>query len=607
MQEFTDFLAKQPPFDALATEDIERLARRLEVEYFGVGTVIVAAGSEALDHIYMVRSGSVEVLDRGNIVDLLAPGDAFGHISLLTGLPPEFSVRAAEDTLCYRIPDPRSIVEDASALDFNHFGTLVTRHRLTSNALISDAQSGVVRYMRRIIWCEVSAPIREVARAMTDSEQSCALIRYGDELGVVTDRDFRGRVGTGEVSIDAPVAAIMSTPVITVPNNATLASAFLRMVEAGVHHLVVIDEHENPIGIVRAMDLASVELRNPLLIRAAIESATSIEALASTSRLLLPSLVELHDTGIPALHVGALMSTIVEAIFVRLLKLSDSIESPITHSWLMLGSMARREPLPISDVDTAIVWADLADSINPEEEIQRSAAQVLERMEQCGLRRCPNGANADNLLFSRSKSAWIEVSSGWLRDPTRAGALLLSSISADSQPLTQLTLGRTVTDTIRATTRSNEFLGALLQFTLAKKPPIGFVRDFVVEHSGEHRGDLDLKKGGLTPICALARWLAIAQGDVRGSTIDRLKRAALAGLLRDEEADILINAFRDIYQLVFEEEIAAIRSGRQGSSWISPAHLDSLTRRHLRDSFRAVSSIQTRFQNEWESRLNCLD
>ena len=603
MQEFTDFLAKQPPFDALPTDDIERLASKVEVEYFGLGTVIVTAGSDPLDHIYMVRAGSVEVLDRGNVVDLLGPGDAFGHISLLTGLPPEFSVRASQDTLCYRLPDPRSIVGDASALAFNHFGTLVTRHRLTASALMSDSQSRVVRYMRPIVWCDASASVRDVATAITDSEQSCALIRSGDELGLVTDRDFRSRVGSGEVSIDAPVRAIMSAPIITVPNTTTLAAAFLLMVEAGVHHLVVIDEYEKPNGIVRAMDLASVELRNPLLIRGAIESARNIEELANASRLLSPSLVELHDTGIPALHVGALMSAIVGAILVRVLKLSDSIQTPVIHSWLMLGSMARGEPLPISDVDTAIVWADLVDSIDPAEEIQTNAKHILDQMELCGLHRCPNGANADNLLFTRSKSSWIEVSRGWLTDPNKAGALLLSSISADSQPLTQLALGRTVTDTIRATTRSNEFLGALLRFTVAKKPPIGFVRGFVVEHSGEHRGNLDLKAGGLTPICALARWLAIAQGDVRGSTIDRLRRAASAGLLREEEADILINAFKDIYELVFEAEIAAIRGGREGSSWISPQNLDSLTRRHLRESFRAVSAIQTRFHNDWETRL----
>jgi CBS domain-containing protein len=265
VQEFSDFLAKQSPFDALTADDIERLASRVEVEYFSNGAIIVSAGSEPLDHIYIVRTGSVEVLDRGNVIDLLAPGDAFGHISVLTGLSPQYSMRAAEETLCYRLPDPRTIVHDTAALRFNHFGTVVTRHRLTSSALLSDAQSNVTRYMRSIVWCDPSDSVRKVAKAITEAEQSCALIRSRTELGLVTDRDFRSRVGVGEVNIDDPIHVIMSSPVITVPNNTTLAAAFLLMVESGVHHLVVVDEHEKPIGIVRAMDLSSVELRNPLL------------------------------------------------------------------------------------------------------------------------------------------------------------------------------------------------------------------------------------------------------------------------------------------------------------------------------------------------------
>ena len=604
MQEFSDFLAKQSPFDALPADDIERLASQVEVEYFALGTVIVTAGSTPLDHIYIVRTGSVEVLDRGNVIDQLGSGDAFGHISVLTGLPPQYSVRASEDTLCYRLPDPRFIVLNASALQFNHFGTVVTRHRLTANALMSDTQSLVTRYMRSIVWCEATATVREVARAITDSKQSFALIRSSLGLGLVTDHDFRKRIGMGEVSVDAPIHTIMSTPVITVPNNTTLASAFLLMVESGVNHLVVVDEHGMAIGVVRAMDLSSVELRNPLLIRAAIESSKSIEELASASRLLTPSLIELHDNGIPALHVGGLMSAIVGAILTRVLILTDAVGTPISHSWLILGSMARREPLPISDVDTAIVWADLPNAADLSDEIQNGAKHVLNLMERCALHRCPNGANADNPLFSRSRSAWIEVSQGWLTDPSRAGALLLSSIAADSQPLTQLALGRTITDTIRATTRSHEFLSELLRFTLAKKPPVGFVRGLVVEHSGENRGELDLKKGGLTPISSLARWLAIAEGDVRGGTIDRLRRAAVSGSLKEDEADVLVNAFKDIYQLVFEQEIMSIRAGKAGSHWVSPQNLDSLTRRHLRESFRAVAAVQSRLQSEWESRVS---
>jgi CBS domain-containing protein len=604
MQEFVDFLAKQPPFNALSTLDLEAISAEIEVEYFTHGTVVVAAGSDPLDHLYIVRTGKVEVLDKGSVVDELHSGDAFGHISVLTGLPPQYSVRTSEDTLCYRMPDPRRFISDPSALKFGHFGTLITRHRLTASALMSDAQSNVTRYMREILWVKATQSVREVAESMTSAEQSFALVDSPMGVGLVTDRDFRSKVGRGEFGLDLPIGAMMSHPLITVSNKVSLASAFLQMVERGVHHLVVVDDYEKPIGVVRAMDLSSIQLRNPLLIRAAIESAQSIDELASASQLLKPSLVELHDNGIPSLHVAGLMSAIVSAILTRVLTLSCSVDEPVPHSWLILGSIARGEPLPASDVDTAIVWADQRGEVDATDEITTNAKRILTLMEQCGLEKCSNGANADNALFSRSRSAWIDISSAWLTDPTRAGALLLSSIAADSQPLTQVTLGRTIMENIRETARSHEYLSEALRFALVKKPPIGFVKDFIVDQSGENRGGLNLKEGGLAPIASLARWCAIAQGDVRGGTIDRLRRASESGLLQGEEGDVLIGAFTEIHQLVFDEEIADIRAGRKANTWISPDSLDSLTRRHLRESFRSISSIQGVIESEWRRRLS---
>ena len=603
MQEFADFLGSQPPFDALSGDDLERLARQVEVEYFAAGTVIMPAGSPPLHHLWVVRTGAVEMLDRGRAVDLLGPGDTFGHISLLTGLAPPLSARAAEDTLCYRLPDPRTVVNDPSALHFSSYGTMVARERLTGFGLLAGPQTPVTRHMRQIVWCAATAAVREAAAALTRTDQSCALIRTSQGLGIVTDRDFRSRVATAEVSADAPVSEIMSMPVRTVPSSATLAAAFVQMVKTGVHHLVVCDTDGEPLGVLRAMDLASVEVRDPLLIRTAIDAAGSISELSQAGRLLPATIVELHDTGVPAEHIGALHAALTDAILGRLLLLSgEPGGSSPPCSWLVLGSMARHEPLPGSDVDTGIVWADPAGA-DPGAAIRKEATRVLAEMEQCGLRRCPDGANADNPLFSRSRSAWAAAARRWITDPTAEGALLLSSIAADCRPITEVAIGRAVTDTIRQTTRSTDFLDALLRFAIAARPPTGFVRDFVVEHSGEHRGDLDLKRGGLRPISALARWLGIATGEVRGSTPERLGHAVDAHLLTVGEAEALAGAFRDIYELLLRQEVAAIRDGREPSSWVAPRDLDPLARRHLRNSFRAISDVQAELDGGWKMRM----
>ena len=110
MKEFADFLGGQPPFDALDADDLARLVTRVEVEYFAAGAVVVADDEDRLTHLWVVRTGALEVLDRGQVVDLLGPGDMFGHLWLLAELPPRVQVRAEQESLCLRIPDPRTFL-----------------------------------------------------------------------------------------------------------------------------------------------------------------------------------------------------------------------------------------------------------------------------------------------------------------------------------------------------------------------------------------------------------------------------------------------------------------------------------------------------------------
>ena len=190
--------------------------------------------------------------------------------------------------------------------------------------------------MRAIVWCDASAPVREVARAVTDADQSCALLRRPQGYGIVTDRDFRSRIATGDVSVDTPVEVIMSAPANAVPATTTLGTAFVQMVKAGVHHLVVTGENAEPVGILRAMDLSSVEVRDPLLIRTAIDAAADIGELSQACGLLPPTIVELHDNGVPAEHIGALLAALTDAILSRLLSLvpTDTRPAP-AYSWLV--------------------------------------------------------------------------------------------------------------------------------------------------------------------------------------------------------------------------------------------------------------------------------
>jgi CBS domain-containing protein len=599
-----DFLGAQPPFDGLDADDLTRLADRAEQRAFDAGSVVVDT-QDVLDHLWVVRSGALEVLDRGRVLDLLDVGDTFGHVSLLSHLPAGLVVRATAPSVCLRIPDPRGFLRQPQRLRFPDAASLSRRSRMITDYGLGGRDRRLTDVMRPVVWCRADDRIRDVAELIGTAAGTCALVRLDTGLGIVTDHDFRRAVATGRVDPDAPVSALASAPALTVDETTDRATALVRMVEHGVHHLVVITPTAEPVGVVRVVDLTQAEIRDPLVIRSTIDSATTLDQLARAYALLPATIEELRTAGVRAFQIGATHSAVVEAVVRRGLELrADTALHTVRHSWLMLGSFARREPLPQSDLDTALLWADPPpDAADPAEALRAAAADVLDDLAHCGLTPCPNGANANNPLFSRSQSAWTAAAKGWLRDPTKAGALLLSAMVADSRPLTDLALGWHITDAIRTHLRTVDFMRSLLDESLGWRPPTGFFRDFVVQHSGEHRGQLDLKRGGMAPIVALGRWIAIAVGDAHGTTPDRLRRGADAGLLTGDEVDTLIGGFESVYSLLLDHESRAISAGATPTTYLRPKDVDSLTRRHLRETFRAITAVQTQADQHWIRRL----
>jgi len=155
-----------------------------------------------------------------------------------------------------------------------------------------------------------------------------------------------------------------------------------------------------------------------------------------------------------------------------------------------------------------------------------------------------------------------------------------------------------VADTFRLAPSHPALLRLLARFALSHRPPTGFFRGLVVDHTGEHRGRLDLKLGGVVPILDLARWGAMAAGVTSASTPERLKAAAPPGTLSGADAHTLRDAFELINNLRLEHQVTQLRAGLQADDHVNPAELSALMRTHLREAFRAVASIQKRVASE---------
>jgi signal-transduction protein with cAMP-binding, CBS, and nucleotidyltransferase domain len=70
LTDIVEFLRRYPPFDALAPEDLERVAAATEVEFHPIGSTIFEQGQAPVRHLRMVRSGAVEIVYEGRVLDL---------------------------------------------------------------------------------------------------------------------------------------------------------------------------------------------------------------------------------------------------------------------------------------------------------------------------------------------------------------------------------------------------------------------------------------------------------------------------------------------------------------------------------------------------------
>ena len=604
--EVTRFLHARPPFDALGAADIDRVAAAAELEFHRAGSTIFSQGAEPVAHLRVVRSGAVEIVFDGRVLDLLGEGELFGHASMLSGLPTGFEARAGEDTVCYRIPaeiaqEPLSRPAGLrfvarSLLDLrNHFPTHPGA-AVTTDAGVDPPLQPVGSLVRGDpLVCRPDTSIREAAKWMTAAHATYVVVDLGEgALGILTDSDLRTRVVARGLTAETPVSAAMSAPAYTCPPDRLGGDVLLDMLDRGFRHFPVVSATGTILGVVEEIDLVAAQTRSLFYLRRRIARAQTVDELVAAAHELRPTVVAMHDAHVAASNVAALYSVVVDALTRRLLELSiaEAADVGVEFAWLALGSQARREALPSSDVDSAIVWFGPPDDDHVKAQLHAIASTVVSRLEACGIAADEHGATASDPRFVRSLDSWQRAVRSWIEDPTQEKALVLVSVLVDSRPVWGVHTGTPVADTLRFAPSNPALLRLLARFALSHRPPTGFFRGLVVEPTGEHRGQLDLKQRGALPIVDLARWAGIAAGVTSASTVERLRAAVAGGTLSETHARTLEDALTLITDLRVDHQVDQLRAGETPDDFVNPATLTGLTRSYLREAFRAVASVQ---------------
>jgi CBS domain-containing protein len=611
MEHLDTFLAAHAPFDGLDAEALGALLQRAGERSFTRGEMVLVEDGLPADALYVIRTGSMELVHDGEVIQVLEPGEIFGHPSLLTGLAPAFTVRAREPSVCIVLEAEAARRALASPAGTSYVAVTMrqrlTRAGHTVHGLLDVGTTPVSAIAREPVFCDGEISIRDAARRLGEDGVSALLVRLGeDRLGMVTDADIRAGAGADEIPLDAPVRAIAREPVPTVPAGQLAVEATVDMLAAGTEHVAVLDG-DRVIGLLSARDLLGLDARSPIALRHTILGAADEDVLVRAAAHLPQLFRLLFRAGVAPRDIGRVLSLQHDAVITRLVDFSIWRHSPAPArwTWLDLGSAARREFTLASDQDNALAYAtpapDQAHAVDAY--FERLGREVNDGLARCGFGVDNNGVLAGDRRWRMSNDRWLETFDECLRLPDESH-LIRATVAFDFRPAAGgLNLVPALTEKIRAAREHPAFMRLIARTAAGYPVALGFRGQLAVQRDGAGAGRLDLKRGGIIPLVNLVRYHALANGITISNTLDRIEAAANVGGLRRGVADGLREAFDVISRVRFAHHDGLIAGGAPLDNLIDPAELAPIARGELRDALAAVRRAQKQIGTSAGPRL----
>jgi len=620
-QRIFDFLKNFPPFDVLEKDQLYKIASQVKVTYFEKDKLVFKQEDNPHENFYIVKDGAIglyRTMDNDEIlVDICDEGDIFGLRPLIQHDHYLMSAIANEESILYAISvnllkEIILVNEMVNKFIIASYSTNIKTPyakendgQLFANVDTLDINNTnqtdflTAEYSKNPITCSKECTIKEAAFTMSNKRVgSILIIENNCPIGIITDKDLRLKIATGIISINEKVPEIMSSPVITAPEKITIAEAQISMIKHKITHLCITKDgtpNSELIGILSEHDIVVLQGNNPSVLIKELKRAKDITALKYIREKASSLLVSYMEQNIPIFFISKIISEITEVITTKAIELSlTEMETPppVKFGWLALGSQGRREQLLITDQDNALIFANVEtkDYDNTKHYFLKLAKKITNKLHYVGYKNCPADMMGSNPRWCLSLSQWEEQFNTWIKQPSEKAIMMCSIFFDYSLAYGDKELVTQLTDSIFKSIKSYEiFLNFLAKDALLNPPPIGFFRQFLVEHDGEHKDQFDIKNRALMPLIDAARLLSLSHNlKNKNNTISRFKKLAD---LEPQNSDLYfscIDTFKILLRFRTKHGIQNNDSGR----YIDLNNLSKAEKLKLKGCFKPIKDIQ---------------
>ncbi|WP_035671017.1 DUF294 nucleotidyltransferase-like domain-containing protein [Flavobacterium sp. 83] len=537
-----DFLKNFPPFNFLHQKDIETLSEQISIVYKEKDSVIFAENEETHNCFYVVHKGAVTLRNsqENDILDRCDEGDIFGLRPLIANENYQMEARTYEESILYAVPisifKPYALQNRAvgnfliesfasntrtpysKSYSGKLYGETIGNETLDFDKNLLDIQP--VKYSKKLITCYSTTTAKEIAQIMTKKNVGAILVIEDKfPIGIITDKDLRNKIVTGEFPITTTADLIMTSPVITYPKKMTITQAQMAMMKSNISHLCLTKDgtaNSKAIGILSKHDLM-VELgNNPAVLIKAVKRAKKAKQIKPIRASIMQLLQGYLDQNIPMTLTSKIITELNDVCIKQVIEIAlkkMKTPPPVKFAWLALGSQGRSEQLLHTDQDNALVYEDVPEELK---EATKSyflalATHVNKGLFEIGYDYCPAEMMASNPKWCLSLGEWESLVYHWITNPGK-NEVLLSFIFFDySLSYGDRELVNNLSDFIFENIKANPvFYIHLVSGALQSPSPTGFFRQLLVEQDGAHKDFFDIKRRALMPLTDAARVLILS-------------------------------------------------------------------------------------------------
>ena len=628
-EHIADFLKEYPPFNHLTFQELSEIATSIRVVNLEKHKILFQINDVLHDSFYVVASGVINLSVIADAEETLLNkchlGDIFGLRPFFAKNNYMMTAKAREESIVYAIPIATFrpfVANNSEVLNFllQSFATNTpnpkdkenSRGKLISdNVYYSDQQSEMqyfqsLNYNNSPLKTIITSTVIEVAQLMTETLMNNVIVCDNNmPIGIVTDTDMRSKIATGRFPVTASIDKIMSSPVITVQENVSLAEAQLLMLKHNMTHLCVTQDGTNKSavkGIISERDLIIAQASNPGVLIKEIKRSQSPKDLKQIRERLADLIQNSISKNIPLSHINNIASEINMALIKRAVELSilELGSPPARFAWLSIGSQGRKEQLLLTDQDSILIFEDVIPDKyrDVKDYFLKLGKKTTVTLEKIGYELCPNGHMGSNMLWCKSLTDWTKQYNSWMNTPGE-NSNDLSSIFFDYEiAFGEQKIEEAITNTVFKNAQNNTlFFDFLGNDALRKNAPLTFFKNFNVEEEGPNKNKFDIKTRALMPLIDGARLFTLNY-NIRGinNTYLRFKQLAIIDV---KNLEIYLNCAETFLILSKFRTLEGLKNDNSGQ-FINLNELSKIDKEKLKNALTPMKELEELIKSKFQ-------